>query len=485
MPLVGLADALRQAGLPVELRGDPDVVVRGVSHDSRTVRAGDVFLAWRGTEQDGHAYAAEAARAGAVALVVEHEVTAVALPQVVVAEGRRAAAIVADTFYGSPWSQLTMVGVTGTNGKTTTVAILRHVLGALGAAASLGTLGVVGPDGEVRPGTELLTTPGPVDASRWLRALADEGVVVVAMEASSHALDQRRIDGARFDAGVYTNFSRDHLDYHGTFASYFRAKVRLIELLKPNGTVVVNADEPQWARLPLDRRRVLRFSLDGRADIWAEAVASHESGVDFELRAGQEAAPVRLPLVARFNVENALGAAAAAHVCGLSLPEIAHRLGSVPQVPGRLERVTDSPCPIFIDFAHTPDALEMALTALRPLVRGRLIVVFGAGGDRDAGKRPEMGRVVARLADLAIVTSDNPRTEDPEAIIAGVVAGMEGVPYERIADRRVAIGRALHLARSGDLILLAGKGHERYQVLGREKVPFDEREVVRSELARR
>lgn len=475
-----VARALRAAGLLSAVHGGGEGTIRGVAHDSRKVQPGDLFVAWVGMESDGHQFAPDAARAGAVALVVEGQLPALDLPQLVVTDGRRAAAIAADLFYGSPWSRMTLVAVTGTNGKTTTVAIARHLLGALGPSASLGTLGLVGPDGRVRPGTEELTTPGPVEFSRWLAELADQGVVAVALEASSHALAQHRVDGARFDVAVYTNLSRDHLDYHGSFEAYFAAKARLVELLKAEAVLVVNAEDPAWARLPTGGRRVLRFSTDGRGDVHAAGVEAREGGTAFVLHAGPEAVDVSLPLVGRYNVENAVAAASAALACGVPLREIAPRLASVEQVPGRLERVSDEPCPVFIDFAHTPAALERALGALRPLARGRLIVVFGAGGDRDRGKRPEMGRVVSRLADLAIVTSDNPRTEDPDRIIDDILLGIEGARYQRIKDRRAAIGRALELARPGDVVLLAGKGHERYQILGRHKVPFDEREIVRA-----
>ncbi|MBI4539674.1 MAG: UDP-N-acetylmuramoyl-L-alanyl-D-glutamate--2,6-diaminopimelate ligase [Gemmatimonadetes bacterium] len=480
MPFEDVVRVLRDAELLVEAHGQRSVVVHGVAHDSRAVVAGDVFVAWVGMERDGHEYAADAVRAGAVALVLERRLPALALAQAVVTGGRRAAALVADAVFGSPWSQLALVGVTGTNGKTTTVAILRHVLSALGPAASLGTLGLVGPDGRVRPGTEHLTTPGPADFSRWLRDLADEGVVAVALEASSHALDQRRLDGARFDVVVYTNLTRDHLDYHGTLEAYFAAKAHLVELLKRGGTVVLNAAEPAWARLPLAGRRVVTFAVERDADVRAEAVAQREGGSEFALRAGGETVRVQLPLIGQYNVENAAGAVAAALVCGIPLREAAARLATVPQVPGRLERVTADPCPVFIDFAHTPDALDRAIGALRPLVGGRLIVVFGAGGDRDPGKRPEMGRVVGRLADLAIVTSDNPRTEDPDKIIDDILQGMAGAAFERITERRVAIRRALELARRGDLVLLAGKGHECYQIVRDGKLPFDEREIVQA-----
>lgn len=480
--VAAVAEILRDAGLLEELRGPGDVVVEGVSQDSRSVERGDLFLAWRGTESDAHDYVVDAAAAGASAAVVERFVSAATLPQLRVSNGRLAAAVAADAVLGSPWEELFAVGVTGTNGKTTTTLLARHLLGALGPSAALGTLGLVDADGTVRPGTEALTTPGPVRIAEWLADLVGQGARSVSMEASSHALEQRRLDGVRFDAGVFTNLSREHLDYHGSWEAYRGAKARLAELLKSGGVVVVNADDPEWQRLPDTGARRLTFGLEGERDLRGDAVEPHAGGIRFRMSLGEEAQDVELPLLGRFNVENALAAAGAAVVAELSLAEIAERLATVPQVPGRLERLISEPFTVVIDFAHTADALENVLRALRPLVDGRLIVVFGAGGDRDRSKRPEMGRVVSRLADLIVVTSDNPRTEDPGAIVDEIVAGVEGSEHLRIVDRREAIHAALEHAEPGDLVLLAGKGHERYQILGTEKHPFDERVVVREAL---
>jgi UDP-N-acetylmuramoyl-L-alanyl-D-glutamate--2,6-diaminopimelate ligase len=313
--------------------------------------------------------------------------------------------------------------------------------------------------------------------------LVDEGVKSVAMEASSHALAQRRLDALRVDVAVFTNFTQDHLDYHGDLERYFEAKARLVGLVTNDGTLVLNADDPAWRRLPEGRRR-LTFSLNGEGDLCASAVRTRADGSSFQLAFQGETVPVDLPLPGRFNVENALGAAGAALLAGIPLGVVAERLASAPQVPGRLEVVLQTPYTVLIDFAHTPDALNGVLTALRPLVDGRLIVLFGAGGDRDRGKRRAMAAAVAACADHVLLTSDNPRTEDPEAILDDLEPGLSGVDYERIVDRREAIGRALALARPGDVVLLAGKGHERYQIVGTEKRPFDERLVVREWLGR-
>jgi UDP-N-acetylmuramoyl-L-alanyl-D-glutamate--2,6-diaminopimelate ligase len=376
-----------------------------------------------------------------------------------------------------------VVAVTGTNGKTTTTLILRHVLLHLGPAATLGTLGLVGPDGAVRPRTEGLTTPGPVQLLRWLRDLADEGVKSVTMEASSHALDQHRLDAMRVDVAVFTNLTQDHLDYHESLEGYFEAKARLVGLLADDGTLVVNAADPSWRRLPPFARR-LSFALDDHADVKATDVTLGARGSSFRLEFRGESARVELPLPGRFNVENALAAAAAALVAGVPLGVVAERLGTAPQVPGRLEVVVQGPYTVLIDFAHTPDALERVLDALRPLVKGRLVVLFGAGGDRDRSKRRPMAETVAARADRVFLTSDNPRTEDPETILDDLEPGLAGVEYERVVDRKEAIRRALAGARPGDVLLLAGKGHETYQIIGTEKRPFDERAVVREFLER-
>ncbi len=480
--LQSVGEVLRSAGLLRELRGAGDVAVSGASQDSRSIRPGDLFLAWKGTATDAHEFVAAAAAAGAAAAIVEHPVAA-DLPQLVVRDGRKAAALAADAVMGSPWSRLFVAGVTGTNGKTTTALLARHLLSRRGAARAIGTLGLVDDEGAVVPGTEGLTTPGPVQLAVWLAEAADDEVDAVVLEASSHALEQRRLDGMRFDVAVFTNLTQDHLDYHADIGEYFRAKAHLADLMKDGGTVVLNADAPEWLGLDLEGRRVLRFSVDGDADVRAVDVTPRVDGTAFTLLVRGERHEVSLPLPGHYNVENALAAAAVAVVAGLTSEEIARGLGSAPQIAGRLEVVRREPYTVLIDFAHTPDALRGVLEAVRPLTRGRLIVVFGAGGDRDRAKRPLMAREVRALADVIVLTSDNPRTEDPDRILDDIAEGLEGVAYDRIADRRLAIRRALEIARRGDTVLLAGKGHETYQTIGHEKRPFDERVVVRDCLA--
>ena len=487
LTLSAVAARLRDAGLLIDAPADASPVVTGAADDSRRIARGDLYCAWAGTTADAHTYVTAAERAGAVAALVERAVPESALPQVVVRDGRRAAAIAALGIYGDPQARLAMVGVTGTNGKTTTVGLLRHLLSERYRAASIGTLGVIRADGSVLPGSEALTTPGPVDLARVLAGLVADGVQAVAMETSSHALHQGRVAGLRFDAGVFTNLTRDHIDYHGTDEAYFEAKASLIELLKSNGAAVLNAEDAAWRRLGARAPRTVWFRVDGESVVAADEVRAIDveysaAGARFVLVAGAKQAPAALPLLGAFNVQNALGAAAACIALGFDVEKVAARLESAPQVPGRLERIATRPCVVIADYAHTPDALERVLATLRPLTRGRLIVVFGAGGDRDAGKRPLMGAVAERYADVPIVTSDNPRTEDPEKIIAEIRAGMAEDALQ-ITDRRAAIGAALEMARPADVVLLAGKGHETYQILSTGKIDFDERVVVREWLA--
>ena len=477
-PVARIREALARAGQLIEERGATGDVVTGITDDSRQVAPGNCFVAVRGTAGDGHAYLADVERAGASCAIVE-DAGATALPVLVVREGRVAAAIAAAAFYGEPARALRVVGVTGTNGKTTTVGILRHLLDAEGArAASIGTLGVlVGSAGDPLPGGAGLTTPGPVELQRTLRALVDAGVRSVAMEVSSHALHQQRVLGVAFAAAVFTNLTRDHLDYHGTMDAYLEAKSRLVGLLAPGATAVVNADDAAWARLPT-APHTLRFGLTAGADVRANDVTYSPRGSAGMLHSAAGSLPFRLPLIGDFNVANALGAAAAAIALGEAPATVAARLGTLPQVPGRLEMLREHPT-VIRDYAHTPDALERALVALRPFTAGRLIALFGCGGDRDRGKRPLMAIAARDHADRLVVTSDNPRTEDPERIIDEIVAPLAPGSFDRIEDRRAAIAHAIALADPArDVVLLAGKGHETYQIRGRETFPFDEKVIV-------
>ena len=479
-----IVEALGRAGL---LRGTEGVLpqaVDAITDDSRGVSANALFLAVRGSERDGHEYLGRAESGGAVLAVVD-DASRSSLPSLVVTDTRKAAAVAAATFYGEPAQQLKLVAVTGTNGKTTTVGMLRHLLDEPDArCASIGTLGVlIGSEGAPLKGGSGLTTPGPVELQRLLRTLHGMGVRTVAMETSSHALHQGRVEGLRFAAGVFTNLTRDHLDYHLTMDAYLAAKALLIPLIADDGTAVVNADDPAWASLP-PAPKTVRFGLNGGADVRAADVRFGPRGSRWDLVIDTHQLPnaiadhhaVRLPLIGDFNIANAIGAAAAAWSVGVPVDEIARRLSTMPQVPGRLEIINEDPS-VLRDYAHTPDALSRALDAVRPFTTGKLIVVFGCGGDRDKGKRPEMGRIAETHADVAFVTSDNPRTEDPERILDDVEAGMLK-PHERIEDRREAIAQAIHSAKGGDVVVLAGKGHEDYQIRGTVKYPFDEQLIV-------
>ena len=454
-----------------------------LSADSRSIVPGAVYVAVRGSQADGHRFVGDAVRRGAAAVVVETPGLP-GVPEIVVRDGRRAALALGAAWYGHPSRKLSLIGVTGTNGKTTTTGLIRHLLNATGTSGSIGTLGAFdGRDEAVLSTAGTLTTPGPIDLQATLAALVERSVDRVTMEASSHSLDQGRLDGLRFAAGVFTNLTRDHLDYHGTMESYLAAKLKLGGMLTERGVEVVNLDDTAWAVLPVSSRRVT-FGLHAAADVRATGVVLDAAGSRFRLEGCFGTAEVSLPLLGDFNVANALAAAACALGLGMSLTQVAARLSTSPQVPGRMELLSETPCVVLRDYAHTPDALQRALATLRPLTRGRLVVVFGCGGDRDKGKRPIMGRIAAEGSDVALVTSDNPRTEDPVAIIDDIEQGMGGVAHLRIVDRLEAIHTALGQARPGDTILLAGKGHETYQILGTEKVPFDEREIVRNAVMR-
>ena len=470
--------ALSEHGLLVGVNGELPAQLNRISDDSRTVERGDLFIAVRGWDSDGHDFLDAAAKRGAAAVMVE-DATRSNLPSIIVREGRRAAAITAATAYRNPSHDLRLLGVTGTNGKTTTTSIMRHLFDdPAGSSASIGTLGVlVGSEGETLPGGTGLTTPGPVELQRILRELVDRGVKTVAMEVSSHSLDQKRVDGIEFDAAVFTNLTRDHLDYHGTMDAYLMAKARLLDYLKHGGAAVLNADAPEWSALnPVSR--VITFAVRTDADIRARNVRNTSEGSEWTLVTPRSSADVTVPLIGEVNVENSLAAAAVAYALGHPADEIAGRLSSVPQVAGRLEVISTRPT-ILRDYAHTPDALERTLSTARAFTRGKLILVFGCGGDRDKGKRPLMGAIAEEGADYAIVTSDNPRTEDPDSIIDDIEAGMRGSNYERVTDRLAAIQRAIEVAEEGDIVLLAGKGHETYQIRGTTSYPFDEKEIVR------
>ncbi len=477
--LAAIVAALDAAGLLAAPFTDP-VRITGVTEDSRKVEAGTLFCAIDGTATDGHAFLGDASESGATAALVTRRVDT-SLPQVVVRESRLAAGVAAREFYGNPADRMTLIGVTGTNGKSTTVSIIRHLLNTDRSASSLGTLGAIDGSGEPVSGYGSLTTPGPVEFQAVLAELRARGATHVACEASSHGLDQGRLHSATFGAAVYTNLTHEHLDYHHDLESYAAAKMKLSGLVAPGGIEVVNADDPTWEALP--QRGDLRRSSYGRArDAQVRAISerSTDSGTSCTFCFGNEEHRVELPLLGDYNVANALAAAAAVWGVGVDPALVAERLSDVPQVPGRMERLWSGGFTVLRDYAHTPDGFERAIATIKSITPGRLVVLFGCGGDRDRDKRPVMASITAKFADLVVITDDNPRTEDPKQILDDVEQGLGQAERLRIPDREQGIHQAVSLLQPGDCLLLLGKGHETYQIYGTEKMPFDERSIVRT-----
>jgi UDP-N-acetylmuramoyl-L-alanyl-D-glutamate--2,6-diaminopimelate ligase len=484
----------RDAGGPVE--------ITGLAYDSRSVRPGDLFFCVGGFRTDGHDFAPAAVRSGAAALVLERPL-GLGVPEVLVESARAAMAPLAACFHGYPARELRVVGVTGTNGKTTTAYLLRSLLEASGEQCGLlGTVkSVIG--GRERPVQR--TTPEAIDLQADLRAMLDGGDRACAMEVSSHALELRRTDAIPFAAAVFTNISRDHLDFHPTMEDYFLAKRRLFLPpgdAEPPGVSVVNVGDPHGRRLAAEIGGLLTYGVEEPADYSATELTCEFDGCRFTLHTPEGEREVVLPMPGRFNVANALAALATAHALGAPLGVLLDALERGVRVPGRFEPVDEGQdFAVLVDYAHTPDSLENVLLAARELAgtgqaAGRVMCVFGAGGDRDRGKRPLMGEIAARLADVLLVTSDNPRSEDPESIIAEIMEGANaaaGRPSEQtashvrsLADRGAAIAEAIAAGRRGDVLVIAGKGHEQGQELadGR-KVPFDDVAVARQALGAR
>ena len=473
-----LDSRLQAHGLAPRWEGIPPPGFTGVATDSREVRPGVLFCALRGTEFDGHQFVERAAAAGAVAALVDEAQVETDLPQLVVSDTRAATAYAASLLYGDPAAGLSLVGVTGTNGKTTTSLILRHLLAGEAPSAAVGTLGTFDASGERRLGR--LTTPDPLDLMATLRELRDDGTCFVTMEVSSHALDQRRIAGLSFEAAVFTNLTHEHLDYHSDLESYRAAKLRLADQVVPEGTCAVNSDDPAWSDQPFAGRLVVGYGLGANADVRATGVRHTAAGSEWTVETPEGCWPVRFPLLGEFNVHNALAALAAARALGIDVGLAADRLSTAPQVPGRMEVLADLPVLVLRDYMHTPDAYTRVLRTLAGLAEGRLYIVFGCGGDRDRAKRPAMGQIAARHADLSVVTTDNPRSEDPAAICADITRGMPADSFRVILDREEAIEFTLGKAEPGDVVVLAGKGHETYQDIAGQRIPFDEAAIVRA-----
>jgi UDP-N-acetylmuramoyl-L-alanyl-D-glutamate--2,6-diaminopimelate ligase len=478
-----------------------DTRVTGVAYDSRQAGPGSVFVALRGVKADGASFAREAISRGAVAVVAETPApSGNARPWIQVPDARLALASLAAGFYGHPSEELTLVGITGTNGKTTTSYLLASIFEAAGVRC--GRIGTVGYRIGNREVEAARTTPEAPELQRMLREMVTEGCGACVMEVSSHALALRRGDRLHFAAAIFTNLTRDHLDFHRDMEAYFQAKRRLAELLPDTGLAVTNLDDRRGAEFGAAARRPVSYAIDAAADVRPGPLALSLDGLAFDVRTPRGTLHLRSPLVGRPNAYNILAAVAAAMALDLPFDAIESGIRELSNVPGRFQVVSEpaDDVRVVVDYAHTDDALKNLLETARPLAAGRVITVFGCGGDRDRAKRPLMGAVAARLSDLVIITSDNPRSEDPEQIIEEVKRGIvmpadrtpphapravKSTAYLAITDRKAAIEQAIRDARSGDLVLIAGKGHEKYQVIGDRTLPFDDVEVARAALARR
>jgi UDP-N-acetylmuramoyl-L-alanyl-D-glutamate--2,6-diaminopimelate ligase len=481
-----LHSLLKQAHLFSSDNSVPDVEVAGICEDSRVAKAGDVFVARSGVKADGAKFIADAAAKGAIAIVVSSKIPNSPLPQIVTSDTGAAASILANAFHGNPSSKVRALGVTGTNGKTTTAYLIRHILGTINSRC--GMIGTVEIDDGRSRREASMTTPPATEIAALLATMRDRGCRACAMEVSSHSLDQGRVAGVTFAGAAFTNLTGDHLDYHKTMENYAAAKARLFAGLDASAVAVVNEADDASDRMIRDcQGRVIRFGFGKNADYRARDIAVTAAGSNFILHTPDGRAEVKMQLIGRHNIENALAAAAlVGEVFGLSVHQIANGLKEAPGAPGRLQPVrVGQPFAVLVDYAHTDDALENVLTALRPLTRGKLRVLFGCGGDRDNTKRPRMAKTAERLADMVYVTSDNPRTENPTAIIEQILAGFSASGRKSAIvdpDRHAAIGRILSDAQAGDVVLLAGKGHENYQIIGTEKRHFDDVEEAQTVL---
>lgn len=479
-------------------------IVNAVTHDSRNVQPGTLFVGLKGEHADGATYARDAERRGAVAVVSDSpQKTEVSLPWITVSDAREALAALSASFYDLPSHELMVLGITGTNGKTTTTHLLSEIFEQAGMPC--GRLGTVSHQIGNETREAALTTPEAPEIQGLLRELVDDGSMVCAMEVSSHGLALRRVDFTRFTAAVFTNLSRDHLDFHGDMNSYFLAKRRLFDELPSDARTIVNLDDPRGSLLASAASRPVTYAIDQPADVVSEAIDSSFDGLVFNVRTSRGPLHLRSSLLGRINVYNILAAVATAIALDLPFDAIEQGVESLKSVPGRMQVVShgDDDLTVIVDFAHTDDALKQVLEGTRALTSDRVVVVFGCGGDRDRSKRPLMGAVAARLGDVVIVTSDNPRSEDPLAIMEDITHGMDSAtprsnaeggegtadffrtPYLTISDRKLAIERAIREAHAGDVVVIAGKGHETYQEIGSERRSFDDLEIAQDALRRR
>jgi len=495
MTLATLLQALEGQVKILDRHGNLNVSVHAITDDSRAVSADGLFVAARGERVDGHEFIPAAVRGGMVALVSQQPVSGVSLPFVRVDDSRKALGLLGSRFYGDPSSHIRVIGVTGTNGKTTTTYVCKALLETLGHPVGLiGT--VVYQIGErTMPATH--TTPGSLELQQLLAKMVAGGCTTAVMEVSSHALAQDRTSGCEFDVAVFSNLTQDHLDFHKTMEEYFRAKLRLFtglkKGLKTNKRAIINIDDSYGNRI-VERSPVpvWTYAINAKADLRAEAVRLSLRGTNFTAATPVGSFPIESQLVGEHNVYNLLAAVGVALHEGATPAQIREAVAKIMNVPGRFERViAGQPFTVAVDYAHTEDALVRLLTAAQALKTGRIITVFGCGGDRDRGKRPKMGEAAVRYSDVVILTSDNPRTEDPLSILeqveVGVIEGLRQRPhvrYRKVPDRREAIEEAVREARTADMVLIAGKGHEDYQIIGTRKVHFDDREVARDAIER-
>lgn len=477
----------------IRREGAQEVLIKGIAHDSRLVKPGFLFVCIQGYKTDGHRYLAQAAAQGAIAALVDREIAGLELPDgisvVQVGDTRPALALVSARFYQFPAAKLLMIGVTGTNGKTTTTHLIEEIL--KDAGRRVGLIGTI----HNKVGDEILpvrnTTPLPLELQGLLAKMVDKGADTAVMEVSSHALELGRVEGIEFDLAVFTNLTQDHLDFHGTMENYREAKAKLFADLRPDGGKVtpkygiINTDDPAGGYLmekcPV---KAITYGIHSKAQVKASEVEVRAAGVSFSLDSPWGRERFHLKLTGLFSVYNALAAICVGLVQGIGLPQIKRVLENVAGVAGRFEPVSEGQdFGVIVDYAHTPDSLENILNTAREFVPGRIITVFGCGGDRDRTKRPIMGRIAARFSAYAVITSDNPRSEDPAAIIDEVETGVREIVgpdrYVKMVDRREAICHAINQAKTGDLVIIAGKGHETYQIIKDRSLPFDDREVAR------
>ncbi|MBA4494251.1 UDP-N-acetylmuramoyl-L-alanyl-D-glutamate--2,6-diaminopimelate ligase [Paenactinomyces guangxiensis] len=478
-----------------KLTGDPHTEIQGIQIDSRQVKPGDLFIALRGFTVDGHRFIAQAVEKGAAAVLAEEPVSP-GVPVVQVPDSRRAMAVVASTFYRHPTRELKLIGITGTNGKTTTSHLIHRIFNDVGHKSGLiGTIHMKIGDRTYKVNN---TTPEAVDLQKSFRLMRDEGCDYSVIEVSSHALEMGRTRGCRFRTAVFTNLTQDHLDYHETMEEYRAAKGLLFsqlgnnyaDLPDENSFAVLNADDDASAYFTrVTPAQVITYGIEKPADVRAENIRVTSAGTAFTLHTYQGSAEIQLRLMGKFNVYNGLAAISSALLEGISLEQIKQSLESISGVNGRFEPVqAGQPFTVIVDYSHTPDSLENALTTIREFAQGRVICVVGCGGDRDRGKRPLMAKIAEKYSDLSVITSDNPRTEDPEAIIADMVEGLKGVAKSRfvtITDRKQAIHYAIGQAEPRDVVLIAGKGHETYQEIHGVRYDFDDREVARTAIFNR